>query len=142
MWSEKICTKCGHTKNMSEFYKDQRHLDGLQSHCKKCFSHKRKVYQNTEKGKKAHRKGDIKYRRTKKGKEANRKASKRQRLKRPEKIKARNAANYLTKCPCEVCGKIEVEAHHDDYSKPLDVRWLCKKHHTEITNNNTLKGTT
>jgi hypothetical protein len=37
----------------------------------------------------------------------------------------------LVKQPCEVCGEIEVDAHHDDYSKPLDVRWLCRKHHAE-----------
>lgn len=30
--------------------------------------------------------------------------------------------------PCEVCGK-KAEAHHPDYSKPLEVRWLCRKHH-------------
>ena len=37
----------------------------------------------------------------------------------------------LVKQPCEVCGSPEVHAHHDDYSKPLDVRWLCQLHHTE-----------
>lgn len=35
----------------------------------------------------------------------------------------------LVRLPCEVCGIEEVDAHHDDYSKPLDVRFLCRKHH-------------
>lgn len=31
---------------------------------------------------------------------------------------------------CEICGTIEnVHAHHDDYGKPLMVRWLCATHH-------------
>ncbi|MDQ2987409.1 MAG: DNA cytosine methyltransferase [Armatimonadota bacterium] len=41
--------------------------------------------------------------------------------------------------PCEVCGtngtfvdgRREVQAHHDDYNKPLAVRWLCQRHHHE-----------
>lgn len=35
----------------------------------------------------------------------------------------------MTKGPCEVCAEVKVEAHHEDYSKPLEVRWLCQKHH-------------
>jgi hypothetical protein len=31
--------------------------------------------------------------------------------------------------PCEMCEAEKAEAHHDDYSKPLSVRWLCRSHH-------------
>lgn len=41
----------------------------------------------------------------------------------------------LTRQPCEVCGSIENNrAHHDDYYKPLNVRWFCEKHHREYHN--------
>jgi hypothetical protein len=33
--------------------------------------------------------------------------------------------------PCEQCGA-KAEAHHDDYSRPGDVRWLCRKHHVQL----------
>lgn len=42
----------------------------------------------------------------------------------------------LIEMPCEVCkSTVKIEAHHDDYSKPLEVRWLCRKHHREHHNN-------
>ena len=38
----------------------------------------------------------------------------------------------LVKLPCEVCADTNVDGHHDDYSKPLDVRWLCRQHHVRL----------
>ena len=41
------------------------------------------------------------------------------------------AKGRLARAPCEKCGEQRSQAHHDDYSKPLDVRWLCRAHHDE-----------
>lgn len=39
----------------------------------------------------------------------------------------------LSAQPCEVCQSTEkVQAHHDDYSKPLAIRWLCHRHHVQL----------
>lgn len=41
----------------------------------------------------------------------------------------------LKRQPCEACGKLPSEAHHDDYDKPLQVRWLCRSHHMKHDRN-------
>jgi ribosomal protein S27AE len=53
----------------------------------------------------------------------------------PEKRAARVAVGNairdgrLFKEPCGKCGSEKAQAHHDDYSKPLEVRWLCPRCH-------------
>ena len=55
----------------------------------------------------------------------------------PVKHRARAAVAYAKRMghlipqPCEVCGAVNVQAHHDDYERPLDVRWLCRPHHVQ-----------
>lgn len=61
-----------------------------------------------------------------------RKASPAHQLRLHARQLARDAirAGRLVRQPCEVCGQTSViHAHHDDYTRPLDVRWLCLPHH-------------
>jgi ribosomal protein S27AE len=37
----------------------------------------------------------------------------------------------LIRKSCERCGAAKTDAHHEDYSKPLDVIWLCRKCHQQ-----------
>ena len=37
----------------------------------------------------------------------------------------------IKKESCQVCGA-KAQMHHDDYSKPTQVRWFCRAHHLDI----------
>ncbi len=56
----------------------------------------------------------------------------------PEKIKARIqlrsalARGDIRKSPCKICSNPKVEGHHNDYTKPLNIRWLCILHHKQF----------
>ena len=126
----KACTKCGVTKPHTEYYKYKTSPDGLMSTCKDC----KKTYQKTQQNL-AH---NIAYRELYakgKGLAASNKAKVKYKQSNPTKTKAHSVVSNairdgkLHKQKCEVCGNKVVHAHHDDYSKPLTVRWLCDKHH-------------
>lgn len=38
----------------------------------------------------------------------------------------------VVKGPCVECGVSEVHGHHEDYSEPLEVIWLCSRHHAAV----------
>lgn len=67
----------------------------------------------------------------------NRKTTGRMRSQHPNKYRAHNAVNNalrdgrLERKPCERCGSLRVHGHHDDYNEPLNVKWLCPRHHKE-----------
>lgn len=59
------------------------------------------------------------------------------RVNNPEKYHAHNEvgkavlSGRLKRGVCVVCGSDKVHGHHKDYSKPLEVTWLCPKHHAQ-----------
>jgi hypothetical protein len=64
--------------------------------------------------------------------------ARKQKEKRPDAYRA-NRMLYdhvrrgnIVRQPCIVCGNPKSHGHHDDYSKPLSVIWLCREHHKEL----------
>ena len=43
---------------------------------------------------------------------------------------------FLTRLTCQECGSIEAEVHHLNYNDPINVLFLCQKHHKEWHKNN------
>ena len=105
--------------------------DGRLNKCKSCC--KQEAIKNREK--------NIEYYREYDRKRGNRQGHdyvKEYRNKYPKKHKAHNIvgkaikSGKLFKEPCEECSELKgVHAHHDDYDKPLNVRWLCPAHHRQ-----------
>ena len=53
-------------------------------------------------------------------------------------LRYRRKMGYIIPKPCEVCGEVKTQGHHEDYSKPYEVKWLCQKHHSEIHSKSSL----
>jgi len=126
----KACFKCGLEKPLSSFYKHKGMMDGHVNKCKEC--NKYDVAQ--------HRLNNIDRIRAYDRARGNRQDSEylsTWRAKYPKKYKAHSMVNNQKRAgnlhqePCEVCGNNNSVAHHDDYAKPLNVRWLCQKHHKQ-----------
>lgn len=112
------CDYCGekyHTKK-SHYEKSQRHFC-----CRKCYSSYRKEIMPPE--------------------EQNAYGTGHNIEERHKRKKARVMFNHylrdnhIERQPCEICGA-KAEAHHDNYDKPLDVRWLCFKRHRQWHHDN------
>jgi uncharacterized OB-fold protein len=123
----KVCFKCEAELPITNFYKHPKMGDGYLGKCKACTRYD--VRKNRE-AKRDYYNAYDRERSKDKGRIAKMKAAV------PDDVrKARFAVHNATtrgklmKKPCEVCGADKVEAHHPDYSKPLDVVWLCRKHH-------------
>lgn len=157
--THKQCSTCKAYKLFNSFHRCDQAKDKLMYSCKECVSARSGVYNETtrsnpEKHKREKELKRILYSSNVKNPEFVEKYKKKSKdrliskeqariyqynhiSKNPDKIRARNLAmkairrGDIVRLPCEVCGDELSEAHHDDYSKPLQVRFLCKIHHME-----------
>lgn len=138
----KKCFKCEIEKDISLFYKHKGMADGHIGKCKECTKNDvKKRYYNPDSLEKIIEYEKLRYKNPERKKKLLEYQRKR-RLKFPEKNMSRQkiakllASGKINKERCIKCGNINTEAHHKDYSKPLDIIWLCRKHHKEIHNCN------
>lgn len=130
----KKCTTCKVEKPKSEFYKDANKSDGLYSRCKLC--HTATVKQYHQKHHDAHAEAQRRWYGN--NRESALLMYKNIRENNPQKTRARDAVNNaikhgrIVRLPCAECGNEKTHAHHDDYNKPLQVIWLCPKHHKKL----------
>lgn len=131
----KNCFKCKENKPLSDFYKHKAMTDGHLNKCKDC----------TKRDTRRHRALRFDYyskydqKRYQEDGERRKKQNihgRKWREKHPKAYKAQTAVSNavrdgrLLKEPCLFCGaEKNIHAHHNDYSKPLDVVWLCAKCH-------------
>jgi hypothetical protein len=126
----KKCFKCETVKPLKDFYKHKQMADGHLNKCKVC----------TKRDSTAHRNNNLSKIRAydrKRGARQTPEYHAQYRKDNPQKYKARTMVNNavrdgkLFSQPCEVCEASGTHAHHDDYAKPLNVRWLCPSCHTK-----------
>lgn len=121
--NEKSCVRCHKLKPTSDFDRHCRNKDGLQAYCRECSNEYRRILR-VKSG-------------YPKNPELRRKIRQEYKKRNPEKYRARKIVcdsvrrGALKRQPCEVCGKPNAQAHHDDYTKPLNIKWLCHFHHVQ-----------
>lgn len=152
MANSKKCTKCLSTKSVYEFHTVNSRLTAK---CKSCRNEENKIWRNNNPEKDRLRKKKWqeknpdycinKYRQNKdkykqrmaipEFKERHNRSAKAWRARNPEKYKAQRmvghaiTAGKLKRGPCTNCSNPKSEGHHKDYSKPLEVIWLCRQCH-------------
>ncbi len=129
----RLCAKCLVTKSLDEFYRDTTNKEGRDYTCADCrrsFHRERDSRPDRIAKSKAWLKSE-------RGKELLSVRAKLNYTIHRERILAQRAIQKLIRLgvlvrqPCEVCGESNGNGHHPDYSKPLEVVWLCQKHHSQ-----------
>jgi hypothetical protein len=134
MVHSKECFKCLAVKPLTEFYKHKQMADGHVNKCKECnktdvAEHRSK---NIEKIREYDRGRSRLLHRLELKKEINKRwlSEHKDRSNAQQKLRRAVKNGTVKKQLCWACGE-KAEAHHPDYSRPLDVVWLCVVHHRQ-----------
>ena len=133
----KECFKCKSIKPIDEFYKHPSMGDGHLNKCKECCKSDATKHrnENIERVRAYDRERSKTESRIALAIEVTRawRAQDKRRTKAHNAVAREIKKGTLLRQPCEVCANPKSVAHHDDYDKPLDVRWLCyachRQHH-------------
>lgn len=135
---EKSCSKCGLIKSISDFQRDASNKTGYYSSCKGCNVLRCKRYNATEQRRSKILERNRIYDRTESGRKSTRPRSLSWSEKNIDKrrahwrVKSAIKSGKIKKQPCKLCrSETNIHAHHDDYSRPLDIMWLCPQHHKD-----------
>ena len=139
----KTCSKCETEKSRSEFHKHHNTKDGLQATCKTCQKKEGKKWrrENKDRSLKCLQEWREKNKEIPDSvRETRRKAAKKYREEYIEEVRCRSILNEAVRCgkikrpnTCESCFKeCKPEGHHEDYSRPFDVDWLCIECHKRL----------
>lgn len=132
---KKICTGCGLEKEISCFYKKkQRGKDSFCAKCKDCerIAYREKRLRNPETFKQKDKRFYENNREKVISKRMRWYHENKHKVSAHEKVKRALLNGELVKKVCSVCGDKKSLAHHEDYTKPLSVIWLCSKHHMTL----------
>ncbi|WPJ70610.1 endonuclease [Escherichia phage vB-Eco-KMB41] len=133
----KQCAICQTVKPLEDFHRNKRTKDGRDCRCKVCKGQKYREYYHGDPSRKERIIANVKTYQAGPGREKANATKSHYQERHPKKRKAHNLVRNalrrgeLHRGPCEVCGADKVVGHHDDYDRPLAVRWLCERHHKE-----------
>ena len=127
---QKHCRICGLIKNLSDFYTHPKMPDGHLNQCKDCRIQYAARYSKTPKGKVVERRRNQKRKVYLYAMDKKMKKKWRHKYLARSKVTAALRCGRLKKAACQLCGNQnlkQIDAHHVDYGKPLDVVWLCRR---------------
>lgn len=145
----KECSKCHDAKPLEMFPRDKSRKSGRHSVCVVCkrkynalYRQKNRIilvlksreYSKSHAAQLAQYQRDYRKNNPLKAKELKLKsiAKNKEAYRARQIVRMRVYRGTMQKLPCQVCGDPNTQAHHSDYSKPLEVLWLCHKHHQQL----------